>query len=138
MLFASGGLSGSASSRTTLQTVPWVTGESNLSAALETCLSTTIVPTRAINQNDPASPFWRVMSFRNTNPVEAKVAQSDLDRRVREILTNAHLLRGENKALEASQALRRLEYVLPVGTADCPILTASRFDLALLEELGSR
>lgn len=138
MLFATGSLSGNGSTSTTLRTVSWVTGESDLSEALERCLSRTVRPERAISKTDPASPFWRVMSFRSTNPVEAKAAQSELDDRVREILTNAHLLRGENRSLEASQALRRLEYVLPVGTADCPILSASRFDLALLEVLGSR
>jgi len=138
MLFATGNLGGKGSKSTTLLTVPWVTGQSDLSEALENCLSETLSPERAISQNDPASPYWRVMSFRDTNPVEAKLAQSELDSRVRDILTNAHLLRSENRALEASQELRRLEYVLPVGTADCPILTASRFDLALLEALASR
>jgi len=120
-----------------LRTAPFVTGAADLEPALETCLATSRTPGRAVAASDPASPYWRVMAFRDTDPAAARLARADLDTAVREILADAFLLARENRYLDASSALRRMENVLPVGTARCPILTASRFDLALLEVSAS-
>lgn len=136
-LFATGGLSGAPAEKA-YRTAQWAAGGGNLTAALDACLSTTVAPNRAVAANDPASSFWRVMTQRNSDPTAAKTAHSDLQKAIREILADAHLLSLENNDLEASQTLRRLEYVLPVGAENCPILTASRFDLALMEVRGSR
>jgi hypothetical protein len=121
-----------------LQTAGWVAGSSTLEDAVDACLQTTLTPARAIAESDPASPFWRSVTFRDTDPARAEVARAELIGSIREALASAHLLSRENKNIEASKALRRLEYVLPVGSADCPILTASRFDLAVFELRGSR
>lgn len=136
-LFATGGLSG-GTSESSYRTAQWAAGAGDLTSALQECLSKTVTPNRAVAENDPASAFWRVMTQRNSDPTAASSARSDLTGEIREILAAAHLLSLENKDLEASQALRRLEYVLPVGAENCPILTASRFDLALMEVRGSR
>ncbi len=121
-----------------LKTTRWVTGAADLAPALEGCLKETTLPSRAVAANDPASPFFRVMEYRRTDPARASQAEAELEGKIREILASAHFLSRENKPLEASGTLRRLEYVLPVGVANCPILSASRFDLALLEVRGSR
>ncbi|CAN0606498.1 unnamed protein product, partial [Ectocarpus sp. 12 AP-2014] len=126
-LFATGGLSG-GTSESSYRTAQWAAGAGDLTSALQECLSKTVTPNRAVAENDPASAFWRVMTQRNSDPTAASSARSDLTGEIREILAAAHLLSLENKDLEASQALRRLEYVLPVGAENCPILTASRFD----------
>lgn len=135
---SAGALGGSGSRDLSLQTTPLVSGGQVLSAALDVCLATTVRPDRAIAASDPASAFWRVMAYRNSDRQRAEAAKTELDAEVRHILAAAHLLHRESKELEASQTLRRLEYVLPVGSADCPILRASRFDLALLEVRGTR
>ncbi|MGB3313215.1 MAG: hypothetical protein WBB85_02290, partial [Albidovulum sp.] len=62
----------------------------------------------------------------------------ELSGKVLALIADAHLLLLENKALEASGSLRRLEYVLPVGNGDCPILSAARLDLAILELWGGQ
>lgn len=136
-LLATGGLGGKSDDKS-YRTVQWAAGGGDLALALDECLSKTVTPNRAIAANDPAAAFWRVMTQRDSNPTAATDALSDLQIDIREILADAHLLSLENNNLEASQTLRRLEYVLPVGAENCPILTASRFDLALMEVRGSR
>ena len=78
------------------------------------------------------------MEFRGNAPARAQTAQAELRENVRGILADAHFLTRENKLLEASGTLRRLEYVLPVSVSNCPILAASNFDAALLEVRGSQ
>ena len=132
------GLGDSSSGGVKFRTTPWVTGAADLGPALEDCLKETSLPGRAVASNDPASPFFRVMEYRQTDPARASQAQKELQESIRELLAKSHFLSRENMLLEASDTLRRLEYVLPVGVAKCPILSASRFDLALLEVRGSR
>ena len=134
---ASGGLGG-ASDQRTYRTAQWAAGAGDLDSALDACLSKSVSLNRAVAASDPASAFWRVMTLRNTDASAAKTARGDLQSEIQEILADAHLLSLENNDLAASQTLRRLEYVLPVGSENCPILTASRFDLALMEVRGSR
>ena len=138
VLFVTMGLGNRGSAAAGLRTTPWVTGAADLAPALESCLSETNAPGRAVAATDPASAFWRVMAFRSTDPARAREAEQELASKVREILASAHFLFREDKDLQASETLRRLENVLPVGVAACPILAASRFDLALLELRGSR
>lgn len=137
-LMAAGALGDRGTGGLSLQTAAWVAGSTPLDEAVDICLDTTLSPGRAVAASDPASPFWRAVTFRDTDPSLAGEARADLIGSIREILASAHLLSRENKNIEASEALRRLEYVLPVGSADCPILTASRFDLAVFELRGSR
>ena len=121
-----------------LRTAAFLTGSAELGAAIETCLSTPRAPGRAVAATDPASPYWRVMAFRDTDAAAERVARADLETAVREILADAFLLARENRPLDASRTLRRMENVLPVGPVNCPILTTSRFDLARLEISASR
>jgi len=133
-----GGFGGNANAGLSLQTTSFVTAPRAIEQALETCLADPRSPHRSVTTDDPASAFWQVMAFRETDPARANSATSELADTIRGVLTDAHLLAREGKPLEASATLRRLEYVLPLGGARCPILAASRFDLALLELRGSR
>lgn len=137
-LFFAVGFGDGGSGPNGLRTTPWVTGAAELAPAIESCLSETLAPGRAVAAADPASAFWRVMEYRSTDPARAREAEQELVLKVREILASAHFLFREGKDLKASETLRRLENVLPVGVAACPILTASRFDLALLEVRATR
>jgi len=123
---------------TGLRTAPVVTGAVDLAPTLEPCLATLRAPTRAVAADDAASPFWRVMAFAETDPAAARLARADLDAAIREILADAYLLAREKRYLDASLVLRRMENVLPVGTARCPILEASRTDVAILEVTARR
>lgn len=129
---------GGTSSGPSMRTTGYVTGADDLAGALESCLKQTVRAQRAVASNDPASPYFRVMEFRGSDPARALSAQTDLTASVRGLLADAHFLFRENKLLEASGTLRRLEYVLPVSVTDCPILAASNFDAALLEVRGSK
>lgn len=130
--------SGGGTAPTGLRTSAWVTGAADLAPALDACLDAPLTPARAVTPADPAGPFWRVMAYRGSDLARASVARAELDRAVRDILADAFLLARENRLLDASRTLRRMEYVLPVGTGRCPILTATRFDLALLELSAAR
>ena len=136
-VFVSVGIGGN-SSGPSMQTTGYVTGADDLATALESCLQETVRAQRAVASNDPASPYFRIMEYRGSEPARATSAQADLTEKVRGLLADAHFLLRENKLLEASGTLRRLEYVLPVSVANCPILAASNFDAALLEVRGSK
>lgn len=132
------GLGQGSSSGPSLRTTSLITQTRAIEGALETCLAEPRVPTRPVTAADPAHAFWQVMTQRESDPMLAEAAHGELSRDIRALLTQAHLLAREGRAAEASDTLRRLEYVLPLGAARCPILAASRFDLALLELRGSR
>mgnify|MGYP006908211312 FL=1 len=136
-VFAAVGFGANASGPS-MRATGYVTGTDDLTAALETCLQETVRAQRAVASSDPASPYFRIMEFRGREPARALSAQADLTRSVSGILADAHFLVHENKLLEASGTLRRLEYVLPVSVTNCPILAASNFDAALLEVRGSQ
>ena len=121
-----------------MRTTGWVDRSAAIEPAVERCLASAGARGRTISPDDPSSAFWRTVSLRQSDPAAARRAEADLIREVRAILTEAHFLARENMASDASEALRRMEYVLPVGLTDCPILSASRFDLALLELRGNR
>ena len=128
---------GGTSSGPSMRTTGYVTGADDLTTALESCLTETVRAQRAVASSDPASPFFRVMEYRGSEPAHAISAQAELTASVRGLLADAHFLVRENRLLEASGTLRRLEYVLPVSVTNCPILAASNFDAALLEVRGS-
>lgn len=132
-LFLMVGMGGSDGASSGLRTAPVVTGAIDLAPTLEPCLAVPRLPTRAVAANDAASPFWRVMAFAETDPVAARLARADLEGAIRDILADAYLLAREKRYLDAAGVMRRMENVLPVGTARCPILEASRTDVAILE-----
>lgn len=137
-VFAMLGSGSGASGSSGLRTAAYVTGSTGLDPAMDTCLSTPRQLERIVAADDPASPFWRFMAFRDSDPSAALLARADLDAAVRETLADAYLLVREKRYLDASRILRRIENVLPVGTARCPIVSASQFDVALLEAAASR
>lgn len=137
-LMVTGALGGGEGPRYALQTTPWVTGGADLNAALSTCLEQTVPLDRAVSTRDPAHAFWRVMALRSSDISQVSEAEGALAAEIREILTSAHLLSRENNDLGASEILRRIQYVLPVPPKNCPILSATEYDLALLEVRGNR
>lgn len=132
------GLGQGGSDGPSLRTTSLITQTRAIEGALETCLAEPRSPDRPVTASDPAHAFWQVMTRRSSDPALAEAAYAELSDAIRALITRAHLLAREGRADEASDTLRRLEYVLPLGAADCPILAASRFDLALLELRGSR
>jgi hypothetical protein len=134
-----GGLGDVSTNAGDLRTTPWFDGSASVENALESCLASGLSPeARALGakttMTEPDAPFRIAL----TDASGAAAARADLAGRVRGIIAESHLLVMENRALEASEALRRLEYVLPVGNGDCPILSAARLDLAILELRGGR
>ncbi len=73
---------GGGSSRVSLKTTPWVTGAADLAPALEGCLKISSIPGRAVAANDPASPFFRVMEYRLSDPARAQIAETELADRI--------------------------------------------------------
>lgn len=117
-----------------LQTAAWFTGTADLTPALDACLTHALTPPAYATASAIDGPFWLVMA----GAEGAQSARGDLQKAVQNIISETHILSGENRHLEASQVLRRIEYVLPLGTHSCPILSAARIDLALLEMRGTR
>lgn len=129
---------GGGTSELSMQTTRLLTAPRAVEQALETCMSQTRQPSVWIAADDPGHRFWQVMALRDSDPTNANLALGELAADIRSILTDAHLLARAGRQLEASTTLHRLEYVLPLGDASCPILDASRFDFALLELRGNR
>ncbi|MEL6572966.1 MAG: FHA domain-containing protein [Pseudomonadota bacterium] len=116
----------------TLQTAQWFTG-TDMTPALDACLAHDLTPPTAATTSAIDGPFWAFMADKSSTAAKTTLHQS-----VQNIIAETHILARENKLLEASEALRRIEYVLPLGRHDCPILDAARVDLALLELRGTR
>ncbi len=128
-----GSLAGGGSDRSTLRTTPWFDGSAALEPAIETCLASGLSPearalTPGTNATEPDALFRAALASDG-----GEKARANLAAKVRGLIADSHLLAHENRLLEASRTLRRLEYVLPVGNGDCPILSAARLDLAILE-----
>lgn len=126
-------LAGGGTDRAALRTTPWFDGSAALEPALATCLASGLSPeARALptgtTATEPDALFRAALAQGAAGP-----ASADLAAKVRGLIAESHLLAHENRPLDASRALRRLEYVLPVGNGDCPILSAARLDLAILE-----
>ena len=138
-----GALAGGNQDGTGLRTSPWFHGTADIDAALQTCLASGLSPeartlVSGTTMSEPDALFRAYLAAADTAPNKAGRAKTDLATKVSGMIAESHLLFLENKMLEASQALRRLEYVLPVGNGDCPILSAARLDLAILELRGGR
>lgn len=130
LLFVMG--SGEAPTNNTLQTTPWFSG-ADMTPALDACLAHELTPPAAATTSAIDGPFWAYMADKSSTDAKTTLHQS-----LQNIIAETHILARENKPLEASQALRRIEYVLPLGRHACPILDAARVDLALLELRGTR
>ena len=138
-----GALSGGSEGSGGLRTTPWFEGTSRIETALETCLASGLSPEAralgsAATSGQPDALFRASLAAESADPGRQAEVRADLAAKVLGHIADAHLLLRENKPLEASGSLRRLEYVLPVGNGDCPILSAARLDLAILELWGGQ
>ena len=139
-LVALAGVAGFGSSKQSggLRTAGWYAGTMEMEPALAVCLAQEIPVPITLAATDPDAAFWTAKLATDPAGDTATETHRQLTRAIRDNLAEAHLLFQEDKYLEASRALRRLEYVLPLGRAECPILEASRVDVALLELLANQ
>lgn len=116
-----------------LQTAGWYIGTSDIAPALDSCLAHDLTPPAYATASAIDGPFWAYMADKTATDTRSALQQT-----VQNIIAETHILASENRHLAASQALRRIEYVLPLDRLACPILDAARIDLALLELRGTR
>jgi len=131
------------SSGASLRTAGWFVGATPLEPALDTCLEAGLSPEAAsisarVETSAPDALFRAYAGSKGTDPDRAGVIRDELITQVRKLIAETHFLANENRFTEASDILRRLENVLPVGNGNCPILSAARYDLAVLELRGER
>ena len=117
-----------------LATTRWFTGAEPLEVALDTCLTAvTEADAIAVARAAPDWPFraWaRAADKTGTDAADARAALlADID----EAITQVHFLRDAGGAGDASAIYRRMENVIPLGNRACPILAATRRDLAVLD-----
>lgn len=136
--FVTTGLGRGSDTSGQLATAAYFTGAEDLTEPLESCITSGLsVEARALAGADPNAPDRLFRAIQSAPELSGEL-RADLKREIRQIIAETHFLLSENKSLEASQALRRLENVMPVGNGNCPILRAARFDLAILELQGGR
>lgn len=126
-----------------LRTAAWYSGAAPLEPSLDACLATGLEqaaqsgPVR-VAPTEPDALFRAQVAAAATGAANASQLRDELAANVRGIIAKAHLLAREGRNTEASDTLRRLENVLPVDLGECPILSAARFDLAVLDMRGDR
>lgn len=127
---------GGASQRAELRTTDWFTAQAPLEPAIEICVAAGLSPEAAAissaGNTSLDALYRRYQVLIDQNKEEGRKTLDDLTKLVRGIIAESHLLILENRPMAASETLLRLENVLPVGNGECPILAASRSDLALL------
>ena len=117
-----------------LITTAWYLGSEPVTPYLDVCLETGATPTAGrVPQSAPDALFRAHSTAAGSRADEIRDALAE---RVRTVVIDAHLLVNEGRYLEASQSLRGLERMLPVGEGDCPILGAARTDIAILTLQG--
>lgn len=143
VLFMSSLGSDKGSSGASLRTAGWFVGAVPMKPALDACLTTGVEQSHAIGAvrvalTAPDANFRDYVLTEPDDPTRAAEVSAKLEIQIKKIIAEAHLLAHENRYSDASDTLRRLENVLPVGTGKCPILSAARTDLATLELRGKR
>jgi len=122
-----------------LATTRWFTKAEPLDAALDACLAVADpldgVP---VARTAPDWAFRTWAAAADKTAAEALAARADLLATVDDAIARAHFLHGAGENAQASELYRRIEYAIPLGTRSCPILAATRRDLAVLELMGNR
>jgi hypothetical protein len=117
-----------------LATTRWFTGAEPLGAALDTCLAAVTADDAVpVARTAPDWAFRAWASAPDKTAPDATDARSALLAQIDEAITQAHFLRDAGGARDASALYRRIENVIPLGNRACPILAATRRDLAVLE-----
>ncbi len=119
-----------------LYTSAWFSGAVPLDPSLDECLDQQRTPTQPIAADAPEAAYWAYMIAGDRDGETAIAARTDMISAIRGIIADTHLLQREGRPLEASAALRRIAYVLPVTAADCPILAAVEADRARLSQFA--
>ncbi len=130
------GFGGSAEGDGALATTQWFEGSEPLEPYVKRCVEAGLgVEAQALAGSDPNAPDHLFRSILDGQDIQSSEFDA-LVSEVRGVIAETHLLFQENRYIEASSSIRRLENVMPVGLGDCPILNAARFDLAILELHG--
>ena len=136
--FVTTNLGGSDRGQNDLATLGLFTGDAPIDPLLDRCIAAGLSPSaQTLAGGDPNAKDALFRAILN-QPEASDALRQQLAGEIRNIIAESHLLARENKGIEASRNLRRLENVMPVGSGDCPILRAARFDLAILEMQGGR
>lgn len=135
--------SGSDNNGASLRTAGWFIGATPLDPALDECLETGLQKSlteaaQRVEQSAPDALFRAYVALQPTDPERALAVRDELAIQLHKMIAQAHFLAHENRHAEASQTLRRMENVLPIGIGNCPILSAARYDLAVLEMQAER
>lgn len=130
--------SDSKRSGASLKTAGWFVGRQAIEPSLDVCLNTgieqskSLLPVR-VSKTAPDALFQEYIIVQDSDPARAGEVYEELTLSIKKDIAKAHFLANEKDYLQAADTLRRLENVLPVGTGKCPILSATRSDLATLE-----
>ena len=135
--------SDNSSTGASLRTAAWFVEDAPLESSLDVCLETGIgqvtqLADTRVERSAPDALFREYVLVHETDPSLAQAIHAELTTMIRKSIAMTHLLTRETRYLDASAELRRLENVLPVGNGNCPILSAARADLAVLEQMGRR
>jgi hypothetical protein len=117
-----------------LATTRWFTGAEPLDAALDECLTVVVAgDAMAVTREAPDWAFRAWARAADKAGPDATDARARLLARIDESITEAHFLRDAGQSGAASDVYRRIENAIPLGNRPCPILAATRRDLAVLE-----
>ncbi|MEM8631809.1 MAG: hypothetical protein AAGF74_11265 [Pseudomonadota bacterium] len=114
-----------------LRTQAWYLGDRPLEPAMALCLEAATPPVGQVPTTAPDATFRRY--FAATSDPARTATAGELTDLIHAGLVRAHLLAKEGLYQEAADELRVFETILPVGDVPCPILQASRSDLAAFQ-----
>lgn len=120
-----------------LATTRWFAQAEPLDAALDACLAAAAgMDAAPVARTAPDWAFRAWLRADDKTAPEAAAARAQILAEVQDAIARAHFLHDAGGDAEASALYRRLENVIPLGNRDCPILAATRRDLAVLEMMG--
>ncbi len=115
-----------------LATTRWFVQAEPLADALASCLAGAAdLPDQAVARS---APDWAFRAALRGDPA----ADGALQATVTEMIAEAHFLHDGGDSGAAADLYRRMENVIPVGNRECPILAATRRDLAVMEMAARR
>jgi len=130
-------LRGDGGSGAALATTQWFVQAQSAEPALDACLAAAAdLPDQTVARTAPDWAFRAWVRAADKTAPEALAARATILAEVRDAITRAHFLHDAGQSSEASALYRRLENAIPLGSRDCPILAATRRDLAVLEMMG--
>lgn len=120
-----------------LASTRWFAQDEPLEPAVDRCLAASEgLEDIPVGRNAPDWAFREWLRAADPAAPAARAARAALIDETRDSITRAHFLHLDGRNAEASAIFRRLEYVIPMGSRECPILAAARRDLAILQMMA--